>query len=316
MREMLKAPFAYFGGKSSVADLVWDALGDPKHYIEPFCGSAAVLLARPNWNPKEDIETINDADGHVCNCWRALQAAPDEVAKWCDWPVNHCDLSARRKRLVEHGGKLKDTLIADDSYFDAKLAGYWIWCASCWIGSGMTSPNQIPHVSDGGQGVHALGQIPHVSDGGHGVQEPYNTNIYEWFRRLSERLRYVRVVCGDWTRLCGGNWQDIMGTAGVYFDPPYDMHLRDDGIYDHDSVGLSERVRAWCLERGTRPSYRIVLSGYEGEHNELERHGWRVKCWKAQGGYGNLGDENSRGKKNRHQERLWLSPGCLFSELF
>ena len=39
----MKAPFPYFGGKSSVASLVWDALGQPKHYIEPFFGSGAQM---------------------------------------------------------------------------------------------------------------------------------------------------------------------------------------------------------------------------------------------------------------------------------
>ena len=43
----LKAPFPYFGGKSNVADIVWAGLEQPKHYIEPFYGSAAVLLAGP-----------------------------------------------------------------------------------------------------------------------------------------------------------------------------------------------------------------------------------------------------------------------------
>ena len=42
----LKAPFPYFGGKATVADVIWEALGQPKHYIEPFAGSCAILLNR------------------------------------------------------------------------------------------------------------------------------------------------------------------------------------------------------------------------------------------------------------------------------
>ena len=48
----MKAPFTYFGGKSKIANIVWQALGQPKSYIEPFAGSIAVLLARKNYNPK------------------------------------------------------------------------------------------------------------------------------------------------------------------------------------------------------------------------------------------------------------------------
>lgn len=43
----MNAPFPYFGGKSRVADLVWSRFGDVKNYVEPFCGSCAVLLKRP-----------------------------------------------------------------------------------------------------------------------------------------------------------------------------------------------------------------------------------------------------------------------------
>jgi len=32
----LKAPFPYFGEKSSIVGIVWQALGKVKHYIKPF----------------------------------------------------------------------------------------------------------------------------------------------------------------------------------------------------------------------------------------------------------------------------------------
>jgi site-specific DNA-adenine methylase len=39
-------PFPWFGGKSPVASRVWMALGDVANYVEPFCGSCAVLMLR------------------------------------------------------------------------------------------------------------------------------------------------------------------------------------------------------------------------------------------------------------------------------
>jgi DNA adenine methylase len=45
--EHLQAPFPYFGGKSRVAEIVWARFGDVDNYVEPFFGSGAVLLARP-----------------------------------------------------------------------------------------------------------------------------------------------------------------------------------------------------------------------------------------------------------------------------
>ena len=60
----LAAPFPYFGGKRRAAPAIWRALGDPSGYVEPFAGSAAVLLARPEFKGRR-VETINDADGYL-----------------------------------------------------------------------------------------------------------------------------------------------------------------------------------------------------------------------------------------------------------
>jgi len=293
------------GGKSTIADQVWQALGNVKSYYEPFFGSGAVLLARPGYVPGHHIETVCDIDGLLANAWRGLQFAPDEVARWCDWPVSHIDLNARRRRLIAEKDGLVEKLTADDKYFDAELAGYWIWAASCWIGSGLTCLNARPQLADGGQGVHA--GIAVLQDETLDVRAPYNVKVYTWFRRLSERLRYVRVVCGDWTRVCGGDWQDGKGTVGYFFDPPYGVQDRDTKIYETDSIDVAHAVRAWALERGNRRSYRIVLAGYE-EHQELVEHGWQAVHWKAGGGYSNLGKVANQ---NRKRETLYLSPHCV-----
>jgi hypothetical protein len=95
--QSLKAPFPYFGGKSRVAELVWSRLGPVDNYIEPFFGSGAVLLRRPD-PPK--IETVNDLDCMVANFWRATQRDPEGVAAWADGPVNEADLHSRHRWLV------------------------------------------------------------------------------------------------------------------------------------------------------------------------------------------------------------------------
>lgn len=75
----MKAPFPYFGGKGRAASLVWQALGDPAGYVEPFAGSAAVLLGRPAFTGRR-VETLNDADGWLVNAWRSIQLSPADVA--------------------------------------------------------------------------------------------------------------------------------------------------------------------------------------------------------------------------------------------
>ena len=122
----LKAPFPYFGGKSSVADIVWRHFGNPKMYVEPFCGSAAMLLGRPGEPPFRN-EIINDFDGNVANFWRAMKYDPDGVADVADWPTNHIDLMARKRYVLKEYDAMREKLIADPEYCDPKIAGYWAW---------------------------------------------------------------------------------------------------------------------------------------------------------------------------------------------
>jgi site-specific DNA-adenine methylase len=301
----LKAPFPYFGGKGMIADTVWAYLGDVKQYIEPFFGSGAVLLKRPQTRHEKMYEIANDADGLLANVWRAIKFAPDEVAEWCDWPVNHADLVARRKRLLENEEMLLSKLVDDDMFYDAKLAGYWVWAASCWIGAGLTRPNARPHLTCD-QGI--LSKIPHIIDD-RGIVTVTGNGVYDWLRFLSARLRHVKVVCGDWTRVCGGNWQANNNPVGMFFDPPYATEGRDEAIYHKESLTVAKDVEKWVLKRGDDKRYRIVLAGYDDEYASLVEAGWRVHAWSAQGGYGG-GD--TRGDVNRHRERLYISPHCLY----
>ena len=336
MNNYLTAPFPYFGGKAQVAKRIWMALGQPDHYIEPFAGSLSVLLARPGWSP-DMTETANDADGVVTNAWRSIQLQPDETARWCDWPVNHIDLAARKAELIRNEERLVENLVADPQWCDPILGGYWIWAASCWIGSGLCSlmqiPNlsckgggvhkvslgiKIPHLSDKGKGVHKVSagiQIPNLSHKGMGVHATTKPPIYDWFEVLSYRLRRVRLICGDWTRVCGGDWQDAKWeNVGMFFDPPYGVEDRDTCLYgQYDSTEIAREVMAWCKERGKRSNYRIVLAGYE-EYEPLLDDGWTFEAWKARGGYANTAPYESRGKKNKHRERLYFSPLCGIQE--
>lgn len=315
--EYLHAPFPYFGGKSMIADLIWRRLGCVKRYIEPFFGSGAVLLKRPDWRENPD-EIICDKDGHIANVWRSIKFAPDVVGEWADNPINHADLCARRAVLHRESENLLRDLIADPEYYNAKLAGYWVWCASCWIGSGMTKKNAVPDVTafkgintckrpalEHSVGINC-GQVRNISREG-GVQRA--VPIYDWLNALSLRLRCVKVVCGDWSRVCGGNWQDSKLPCGIFFDPPYSDEKRKNNIYSVDSMTVAHEVREWAKKRGDNENYRIIIAGYDGEHDELLNYGWTVESWKANGGYGNQG--NGQGKENAKRERLWLSPYCL-----
>jgi hypothetical protein len=142
-----------------------------------------------------------------------------------------------------------------------------------------------------------------------------------WFGRLADRLRTVRVCCGDWTRVCGSpSVTTRLGATGLFLDPPYPTHSADGaesraaGLYGagdtRDALdGLRDEVLAYCRERGADPLMRIVVCGLAGDGYEaLEAEGWECVPWKASGGYNN---RTSAGKANAARERIWFSPQCI-----
>lgn len=78
-RQALRPPFAYYGGKTTLAPEIAALLPEHDHYVEPFAGSLAVLLAkRPSIQ-----ETVNDLDGNLMTFWRVLRDSPSELARVC-----------------------------------------------------------------------------------------------------------------------------------------------------------------------------------------------------------------------------------------
>lgn len=298
----LKSPYPFFGGKSRVADVIWDRFGDVPNYIDPFLGSLAVPLARPH---PPQTETVNDLDGYICNFWRAVAADPDAVAAHADWPVIETDLEARHFWLVTEGRTTLLPLMATPDGFDAKVAGWWVWGACSWIGSGWCSGEGPWRVNENGWELRNAGQginrqLPHLGDAGKGI------NAY--LRALCDRLRRVRVACGDWSRVVTPSITHRFGLTGVLLDPPYGEGELDYAAGGNTCAGIANEVRAWALSEGDNPNMRIALCGYEGQH---EMPGsWECHEWKAAGGYSSTAEDDTQGKLNRHRERIWFSPHC------
>ena len=308
---VLKAPFPYFGGKARVAADVWERLGDVPNYVEPFAGSLAVLLNRPH---EPGTETVNDLDGWLCNFWRAVRQDPDRVAAWADWPVSELDLHARGDWLFYRADApaFVERLRADPDYCDFTSAGWWVWGACGWIGTGWGRkadalpgvPHQLPHVGTAGPGVNR--KLPHVGDAGRG-EEPTKAALRQYMRDLSDRLRRVRVCCGDWQRVTGPSVTTRHGLTAVFLDPPYGEGAMDYAAGGNGSTQVAAAVRAWAVANGSDPLLRIALCGYAGGVGMPAD--WEVFEWKARGGYGSQGDGD--GRANAARERVWFSPHCL-----
>lgn len=305
-----------------MAHLVWERFGNVPNYVEPFFGSGAVLLSRPH---APGIETVNDRDCYVANFWRALQHDPEEVAFYADSPVNEADQHARHLWLIQQQD-WAERMKTDPDYYDAKVAGWWVWGQSIWIGGGWCAGlgssgtgvhRKLPHLGDAGKGVHR--KRPHLMGAGTGVHRKLlhlghaGTGVLEYMLALAERFRRVRVCCGDWSRVCGPTPTVKQGVTGVFLDPPYSSEAgRDENIYAVEDLDVAHAVRDWALEWGDDPRMRIALCGYEGEHVMPES--WECVAWKAHGGYGSQGE--GRGRSNAGRERIWFSPHCLRTTLF
>jgi hypothetical protein len=149
----------------------------------------------------------------------------------------------------------------------------------------------------------------HLGDAGKGVCRKRLDNLAEYFQALSDRLRRVRVCCGDWSRVCGPTPTTCQGLTAVFLDPPYaDSAGRDPDIYRCDSSTVAQDVRKWAIEHGYDPLMRIAMCGYEGEH--VMPASWECLAWKANGGHASQKRCRGGHSVNSHRERIWFSPYC------
>jgi DNA adenine methylase len=70
----------YFGGKQTLAAAIAALLPAHEHYVEPYGGSLAVLLAK---SPSR-METVNDLDQRLMTFWRVLRERPGDLASACE----------------------------------------------------------------------------------------------------------------------------------------------------------------------------------------------------------------------------------------
>jgi hypothetical protein len=157
------------------------------------------------------------------------------------------------------------------------------------------------------KGVNSSGKMPRLAGARKG-DEYYGGNddavtcaqrrewLLEWFHRLEDRLRTVRVCCGHWRRVCDSpSVTTRLGTTGILLDPPYPTHeadgteSRSPDLYatdgDRDELDkLRDEVLAYCRDRGGDRRMRIAVCGYDTDgYAALEELGWECVAWKSPG---------------------------------
>lgn len=205
----------------------------------------------------------------------------------------------------------------------------------------MKSDGQLPRLSGGdgddmpkrGQGLHSKafraseGQLPSIGSKGDGATGggarginglETRSRIVEAMRALANRLRYVRVTCGDFERILSDSVTWRHGTTGILLDPPYPASAGSTGgIYSdaqHEEDTFARAYR-WARDHGQDKRLRIALCYYDGTvvdgenvSEQLQAQGWEVVPWKAAGGYSG---QSGSGNENAARERIAFSPHCL-----
>lgn len=294
----MKPPFPFFGKKAKIAPEVWARFGHVDRYIEPFFGSGAVLLGRPDaLLQAQDAEIANDFDGLLTNAYRSIQYQPEKTAHYCDWPMYELDLVARSNWLAQHRDAITKRLRQDPEWCSPKAGGWWLWCACCWFGRGLAESKTRKH---------KMPAVSSIKRGLIGDSDAAKATIL----RLSQRLRRVQVATGDWARVLT---PAVLGrpdqTVGIFLDPPYgDADQRTGTVYQQEEADVGAATCKWALAHGEQKNLKIALCGYEGEHDMPDT--WSVYAWEGHGAYGR-GRGVGLGMENRKRERIWFSPRCL-----
>ena len=245
----LKAPFPYHGAKHRHATDVWQRFGKVNVYSEPFAGTLAVLLNRPEL-PARGIEIANDRDCLVTNFWRAVKHDPDLVAHFADWVSSAVEMEARfgwvNRWVEEQSHRVGEA----DDYVDHRIAGYWAYLKSTLVAGRWTMSRPTSEYG----GVHNR-----------------NYDVGAWLGELSKRLRHTILLAGDWE---ASVTTAMMRTDrnnppyGVFLDPPYLLGERKD-LYLSDSEGdtdtTAEASYQWAVAHGKDERYRIAYCMHKGD---------------------------------------------------
>lgn len=275
-------PFPYFGGKGMLASRIAALLPPHGHYVEPFCGSLAVLLAKA----PSTMETANDLDGRLMTFWQTLRNRPEELV--------------RAVALTPHSRAEFDGCHDIDGCDDLEIA-------------------RRVHVQltqgRGAVGVKS-GWRHYVKPAGGTSMPDYLVGYLGRFAPVLERLQHVSLECRPALDVIATYGRDP--NVLLYVDPPYLGSSRATG---DDPRGGTKRYRCEMLggpehrelgEALLRCSAAVVLSGYSSPlYDELFADWDRVEFATGTG-------QSARGEWSTRTEVLWsnrsISAPSLFDE--
>jgi DNA adenine methylase len=234
----IKPPVPYFGGKGIAARRIAALLPEHGHYVEPYCGSLAVLLAKP----ASRMETVNDLDRALVTFWRVLRSRPAELARVC--------------ALTPHSlAEFQDAEDVDEPADELEAA------RRVWV-----------RLSQGRAGtLRNTGWRHFVNPSNSAFGMPAYLDAYVGrIAAAAERLHRISLECRPAVELV--DWYGRSPEVLLYIDPPYLRSTRNSGAYRHEMTEQDHRDLAASLRQAKAS---VVLSGYASDLYDLDLYaGW------------------------------------------
>ena len=181
----------YMGGKTKIAPWIIEKLPDHTYYVEPFGGSASVLLNKP----RSQVEVYNDANGDVVNFFDVLRSRPEELAEFTKRVPFAEDVHERWSERWFNGTRPDD---------DLERAGMWMFLRYSQF--------------NGKAGTKSGFKREPVVEESHGQVADVWRQAPERIRETAERLQGVSIVNDDYRDVI--DRYDSPDTL-FYCDPPY-----------------------------------------------------------------------------------------------
>jgi DNA adenine methylase len=232
----IRAIAPWFGSKRTLAPRIVEELGPHSAYWEPFCGSAAVLLAKP----VASSETVNDLHGELINLARVLRDEQHALALYSalSRTMMHESLLTEAAEIQKARGRIP----APDQP-DLQRAIEFMVCS--WFGR-----NGVAGTESYNQGFC----VRYTKNGGDSATRWRSCidSIPAWHRRLCG----VTILNRDAFKLLS-KIDDASGVC-IYVDPPY---LKKGANYIHDFESDDHDQLAEFLSRFKKT--RVVVSYYD-----------------------------------------------------
>jgi len=240
-----KSPFGYYGAKLRIARQIVDELPPHNAWVEGFCGSAAVTLAKE----PAPIEVINDADGEIVNVFEQLR---DDAEALC-----------RAVALTPYAREeFEQAKVARAGLADLERARRFL------VRSMMTVNAAVAGGCSGFSFSHSY------SRGGREARVNRWYNLPERLEKVVERLRGVRIENRHAFEIIE-MFSDRPATL-MYLDPPYFVKREHGYAIDAREVEFHEGL----LKRCRRAKCMLLISAYATElYEDLLRpsDGWVKK---------------------------------------